>query len=305
MGLDIAKLYAVKPGPNGTLIAQCPACAKNGRDIKSANHLIIYPNGAYGCAAHQGDNEHTKAIWSLAGDGSINTDQSNQVLTEPIETIETFYDESLLDKLVKKHDYFIGRGITEETLNYFRGGVALSVGKLKNRYVLPLYNEHGKIHGFTGRYIYPIPEDSDIAKWKHIGSRNKFTWPYYFNWKSIIEAKYVILVESPGCVLKLWDCGIKNVLCIFGTVLNSALIKILISLGVTIIIATNNEPDNNNIGNKAAKAIKKNLEVYFDSDHVQIHLPPKKDFLDCSCEEIYEYKTKLEDKIWASQTHSD
>lgn len=305
MGLDISKLYAVKPGPNGTLIAQCPVCAKNGRDLRGANHLIIYSNGAYGCAAHQGDEEHTKAIWALAGDGSSNVEKIDRTLSEPIETIETFYDESILDKLVKKHDYFVGRGVTEETLNYFHGGLALSVGKLRNRYVVPLYNEHGKIHGFTGRYIYPIPEDSDIMKWKHLGSRNKFTWPYYFNRNNILESKYVILVESPGCILKLWDCGIKNALCIFGTVPNSVLIKTLISLGVIIVVATNNEPGNNNIGNKAAKSIKKNLENYFDAERVIIELPPNKDFLDCSCEEIYKYREELENKLWASQIHSD
>lgn len=295
--LDLSKLTNVKPGPNGCTIARCPVCEKNGHDRKGT-HLRIFPNGAYGCAANQKDEDHLRQIWELAGDGSIGTiEREDLTLKEPLDVVETFFEESLLGKLIKKHDYFVNRGLTGETLSFFRGGLALDTGKLKNRYVIPIYNDKGKINGFTGRYIYPIDSESSIPKWKHVGNKNKFTWPFFFNKKHILEKGYVILVESPGCVLKLWDCDIKNSICLFGTTVNPSLIMLLISLGVKVIIATNNEPDNNSIGNKAAQKIRLVLENYFDSKNIFVFLPPEKDFLDCKCEQIEIYKVELEEKI--------
>ncbi|HRQ90161.1 MAG TPA: hypothetical protein PLA50_15280, partial [Bacteroidia bacterium] len=49
-------------------VARCPACAEEGRDNKG-NHLVIYPNGKYGCVSHQGDAEHQRRIRQLVGPG--------------------------------------------------------------------------------------------------------------------------------------------------------------------------------------------------------------------------------------------
>lgn len=60
------KLEGYELRPDGTAIAQCPACAKSGGDSKK-KHLIIYSDGKFGCAAFQGDTEHRKKIFRLAG----------------------------------------------------------------------------------------------------------------------------------------------------------------------------------------------------------------------------------------------
>ncbi|RYZ69537.1 MAG: hypothetical protein EOP09_07510 [Proteobacteria bacterium] len=65
MSLDITKLRKVRKQP-GKTIAQCPACAETGNDSKG-DHLIIYPDGKYGCVVTPGDSEHRKRIWLLAG----------------------------------------------------------------------------------------------------------------------------------------------------------------------------------------------------------------------------------------------
>jgi 5S rRNA maturation endonuclease (ribonuclease M5) len=68
MSLDHSKLEKVKH--RGSKVeAQCPACLEAGRD-KTGNHLIIYPNGAFACAANPGDKEHRRRIAELAGDES-------------------------------------------------------------------------------------------------------------------------------------------------------------------------------------------------------------------------------------------
>jgi hypothetical protein len=50
-------------------IAQCPACAEEGNDRHKQDHLIVYPDGRFGCAVNPGDagTEHRKEILRLVG----------------------------------------------------------------------------------------------------------------------------------------------------------------------------------------------------------------------------------------------
>jgi hypothetical protein len=66
MTLRLTKLESVRRVDDKT-IARCPACAASGHDDRG-EHLVIYPDGRFGCAAHQGDAEHRRLIWRLAGD---------------------------------------------------------------------------------------------------------------------------------------------------------------------------------------------------------------------------------------------
>ena len=66
MKIDIQKLKNVVPKTEGQIEAQCPACAAAGGDRKG-NHLVVYPDGKYGCVANQGDKNHNKEILELVG----------------------------------------------------------------------------------------------------------------------------------------------------------------------------------------------------------------------------------------------
>jgi len=66
MALDISKLENVKKAAGGKLTARCPACAAAGADNKG-EHLVIYPDGKYGCAANPDDKAHRKEVFALAG----------------------------------------------------------------------------------------------------------------------------------------------------------------------------------------------------------------------------------------------
>ena len=67
MALDVSKLEKVVELASGALRARCPACAEGGGDRKG-EHLLIYPDGKFGCCAHQGDCEHRKRIYALVGE---------------------------------------------------------------------------------------------------------------------------------------------------------------------------------------------------------------------------------------------
>jgi len=67
MGLDILKLENVKDQDSKT-IARCPACAAEGGD-HTGDHLIIWPDGRFGCVAYPEEegHEHRQRIFALVG----------------------------------------------------------------------------------------------------------------------------------------------------------------------------------------------------------------------------------------------
>ncbi len=69
MSLVLSKLEKVRHLGNGGIEARCPACAEGGHDRKG-EHLLIKPDGRFGCCANPKDREHRKRIFALAGDAS-------------------------------------------------------------------------------------------------------------------------------------------------------------------------------------------------------------------------------------------
>lgn len=66
LSLDPARLENVKPQPDGSIIAACPACRATGSD-KTGNHLLIEASGKFGCAKNPGDKAHRQEIFKLVG----------------------------------------------------------------------------------------------------------------------------------------------------------------------------------------------------------------------------------------------
>ena len=63
--LDLGRMEKVRFSL-GKIKARCPACAENGAD-RRGEHLVIFPDGKFACAAHAGDPEHRRRIWELRG----------------------------------------------------------------------------------------------------------------------------------------------------------------------------------------------------------------------------------------------
>lgn len=68
MTLDLTRLENVCE-KGDRIVARCPACAEENRDEKG-EHLVIYPDGAFGCVTCPGvaGHEHRKRIIALVGD---------------------------------------------------------------------------------------------------------------------------------------------------------------------------------------------------------------------------------------------
>jgi hypothetical protein len=205
-----------------------------------------------------------------------------------IKTAKSF-DINILDRLENRHDYWINRNITQETICQFKGGVA-HAGKMKNRYVFPIFNLKNSIIGFSGRDVTNISK----IKWKHLGEKSDFLYPLFLNHSILQEQREIILVESVGDMLNLWQSGIKNVLVTFGTSLSLPILNHMLKVDIKkIYISLNNDSNKNMAGNIGADKIYARLKRYFDQRQLKIALPIKKDFGEMTNEEILQWKKTL------------
>lgn len=201
-----------------------------------------------------------------------------------IKTIKKFDPESL-KKLVQDHEYWENRGVKPEITSFFQGGVATD-GAMKNRYVFPIFSQNGSLIGFSGRDL----TEKSTTKWKHYGATKNWVYPAFFNQKEIEKTKTVIIIESIGDMLALWQAGYKNMLVVFGLNLHASIIKFLLSLRVEkIYICFNNDSAKNNAGNEAAEKTKYKLMQFFDSDNILIKLPNAKDFGEMTLDQIKDF----------------
>jgi hypothetical protein len=191
--------------------------------------------------------------------------------------MEKIYPPESLDKLFPNYNFYLGRKISESTQKAFQAGLA-GVGKMYRRTVFPIYNEYHQIIGFSGR---KVDDNNNYPKWKHIGRRNNWVYPAFNKHIGVneeIESKEeVILVESIGDAMALYEQGIKNVLVMFGLSVNSHIINYLNSKSINrIFISTNNDFDSGeNRGLVAAMKTFIKLSSYFDLERLFIKFPPK------------------------------
>ena len=197
-------------------------------------------------------------------------DYSVPTVIHTVELTETKkFDKSYLTKLVKDNSYWNNRGIDNTVLEPLLGGITVTAGRMKDRYVFPIFDKDNLI-GFTGRTL-----NNSGIKWKHLGKKTEWLFPH-ISLPEIQKRKSVILVESPGDAISLWEIGIKNVLAIFGTKVSPKIVCFLLKIDVnTITILLNNDYDNNFIGNKAGEEATKQLSRHFDLNQIRNIVPPK------------------------------
>lgn len=112
-----------------------------------------------------------------------------------------------------------------------------------------------------------------------MGPANRWCHPAIFNKNDILQIRKIVLVESMGDFLKLWEAGIKYGLVMFGTNMGKALLKAIIAANPEeVIISTNNDSLKKYAGNKAAETIKSQLLNFFDPQQITIKLPELNDW---------------------------
>ena len=209
--------------------------------------------------------------------------------------MEEIYPETCLDRLLPHYKFYNDKGISTKTLKSLKGGYA-TTGKLNNRFIFPIYNEHNQIHGFSGRDMSSL---DGRPKWKHVGRKKGWIYPLYANVETvdaINDTRTIIFVESIGDLLNLNEQGYKNVLVTFGLDISTKLICATLSLNVdNLVIGLNN--DKTSSRNRGLEASIKNylkLLNYYNPEKIKICLPTQKDFGDMNADDFNEWKNKLE-----------
>jgi hypothetical protein len=187
-------------------------------------------------------------------------------IQEKIE-MEKVYPKSSLEKLLPIRTFYEKKGISEATQKIFECGYA-GDGKMYRRIVFPIYDLNNQIHGFSGRTV--IEDDKNfynVPKWKHMGRKTNWVYPHHLAHKNIEESGEVILVESIGDCMALYEAGFKNVLMLAGLDISSKVMSYLNSFNLDkIIVSMNNDKH-------------KETQIY-DLDQICINPPLANDFGD-------------------------
>jgi len=192
--------------------------------------------------------------------------------------MEKIYPASYLDKLLPMKTFYEKRSISSATQDKFKCGYA-GGGKMYRRIVFPIYDLDNQIHGFSGR---SIKDGDNIPKWKHMGRKTNWIYPHHLSHKSIEEKEEVILVESIGDCMALYEAGYSNVLMLAGLDISAKMISYLNTFDLKrIIIATNNDNSKDvNTGALASIKIASKLSTVFDLSLIKINPPVNNDFGD-------------------------
>jgi hypothetical protein len=198
-------------------------------------------------------------------------------VAEKIE-MEKIYPKSFLEKLLPIRTFYNQRGISNETQKTFECGYAGN-GKMYRRIVFPIYDLNNQIHGFSGRTVI---DGENIPKWKHMGRKTDWVYPHHLAHDNIEESGEVILVESIGDCMALYEAGFKNVLMLAGLDISSKVMSYLNSFDLDrIIVSMNNDKDKetNSGGIATIKTVAKLSQIY-DLDRICVNPPLANDFGD-------------------------
>lgn len=211
--------------------------------------------------------------------------------------MEKIYPESYLDKLLPMKTFYEKRGISEKTQIKFKCGYA-GGGKMYRRMVFPIYDLDNQIHGFSGRSVVDY---DNVPKWKHMGRKTNWIYPHHLSHNTIEEKQEVILVESIGDCMALYEAGFENILMLAGLDISAKMISYLNTFDLNrIIIATNNDNSKEvNTGALASIKIAAKLSTVFDLSLVRINPPVCNDFgemLECDTGMLDNFKQWYERK---------
>ena len=199
---------------------------------------------------------------------------------EALDFAMKFYQLNIQSK--EGHDakeYLLKRGLSEEIINEFEIGYALSkpdnlskillskgydenilletglanIGNslydlFRDRITFPIHNADGRCVGFSARIYKDIDEAKYInTKETPVFKKGNILFNYHRASKEASNYKYILVVEGQMDAIRIYSSGIKSVVATMGTALTQKHVALLKRLGVDVILAF----DNDNAGLKA------------------------------------------------------
>jgi DNA primase len=179
------------------------------------------------------------------------------------------------------------RGIEDETIKAFdlRWGL---VGKYKDRVIIPIRDDQGRLISYTGRSINP---DVQPKTRKPKGNKALYTlFGLYQLWKSSCRLEWLsplILVEGEIDAMYLQQLGIPAVATMGTSSLTNPQVELIIEHGKRVFLLF----DGDDAGKKATFSAKGKLSQYLPV--YEVELPKGKDPNDLTPGEVYEVIGRL------------
>lgn len=154
--------------------------------------------------------------------------------------------------------YFESRGFDIKTLSFF--GVkdcADRTSPMRFRSIIPI--------NFCGHQVgYIARSTRDWLQPKYLFSNGIKKTDYLYNYDNAIQntqdTKALFLVEGQGDVWKLWECGVRNAVGLFGKDISGEQRSLLLKTGVTTLIVLT---DNDQAGRESKIKIKRDMSRLF------------------------------------------
>lgn len=162
-------------------------------------------------------------------------------------------------KLSAEHPYFIERGLTQETVEFFGLGYA-NKGIMKDRICIPIHDHKGNLVAYAGRAL-----DDELAK-----KEGKYKLPanfhkslVLFNFNRIEEFDALILVEGFFDCFKVYQSGFKSVCALMGASMSEFQEKLILERFKRIVLML----DSDSAGRQGAKDV---LNRLYDKIYVRV-----------------------------------
>lgn len=178
--------------------------------------------------------------------------------------------------------YFNGRGFTKSTLKYFGVGDCSEEGIMKDRAVIPIHNDDGKLLvGLIGRSVKEYRQPKFLFYPSGFNKRY-YLYNYHRAKQRAIETSCMYILEGQGDVWKMHEAGVKNAVSIFGKTISKEQANKLSKLPIThLIILT----DNDQAGREARVKIQRDLSRMYKLSFPRLS---EKDIGDMSIKKIKE-----------------
>lgn len=161
-----------------------------------------------------------------------------------------------LDEIQVPSNYFVGRGFRKSTLSYFGVGDYYNKGVLKDRAVIPIYDDCGKnVIGAIGRSVKEYRQPKFLIYPKGFDKRYCF-YNYHKAVKRANETSCMYILEGQGDVWRMHEAGVRNAVGLFGKNISTQQEAKLRKLSITHLIIL---MDNDQAGREARIQIQRQL----------------------------------------------
>ncbi len=183
----------------------------------------------------------------------------NNLMTEEGSQAFSYLKDRGMDETVIE-DFQIGLSLDKNSLHSFLNSKKYDISLLQSlglvnqnefsvydtfvhRVMFPIHNLNGEVVGFTGRIYLP---DSSPPKYMNsketiIFKKGEILFNYHRARENIRMAKKLLIVEGNMDAIRMYSCGLKNVVALMGTSLTDFQIKEIKKLRVPVVLILDND----------------------------------------------------------------